>query len=211
MKPAFREATAGHEDQMYKMAKMMLSLPDTSMTDFIDAEQAGERIRDGYAEYFRASTRSSRMCFRSRHTSTASTSSSSTGRPSMPPIFMVPPYRSTLPDCLGSRCGLAQVRRACPSMCRSSVAGLPSLRSCTWPRYSRASAQYDICTLPCDVSAPPVEFTGALPCSQISGRVSHSRNLILFQESKLARAASQKGPFCNGRNAQLRTFGRPNS
>ncbi len=54
MKPAFREATAGHEDQMYKMAKTMLSLPDTSMADFIDAEQAAERIRDGYAEYFRS-------------------------------------------------------------------------------------------------------------------------------------------------------------
>lgn len=53
MKPAFREATAGHEDQMYKMAKTMLSLPDTSMADFIEAEQAAERIRDGYAEYFR--------------------------------------------------------------------------------------------------------------------------------------------------------------
>ena len=53
MKPAFREATVGHEDQMYKMAKTMLSLPDTSMADFIDAEQAAERIRDGYAEYFR--------------------------------------------------------------------------------------------------------------------------------------------------------------
>ncbi|MCQ8278831.1 amidase [Acetobacteraceae bacterium KSS8] len=53
MKPAFRDATAGHEDQMYKMAKTMLSLPETSMTDFIDAEQAAERIRDGYAAYFR--------------------------------------------------------------------------------------------------------------------------------------------------------------
>ena len=53
MKPAFREATAGHEDQMYKMAKTMLSLPDTSMADFVDAEQAAERISDGYAEYFR--------------------------------------------------------------------------------------------------------------------------------------------------------------
>jgi aspartyl-tRNA(Asn)/glutamyl-tRNA(Gln) amidotransferase subunit A len=53
MKPAFREATAGHEDQMYKMAKTMLSLPDTSMADYIDAEQAAERLRDGYAEYFR--------------------------------------------------------------------------------------------------------------------------------------------------------------
>jgi aspartyl-tRNA(Asn)/glutamyl-tRNA(Gln) amidotransferase subunit A len=53
MKPAFREATAGHEDQMYKMARTMLSLPDTSMADHIDAEQAAERLRDGYADYFR--------------------------------------------------------------------------------------------------------------------------------------------------------------
>lgn len=52
MKPAFIGATAGHEDQMYKMARTMLSLPDTSMTDYIDAEQAAERIRDGYADYF---------------------------------------------------------------------------------------------------------------------------------------------------------------
>jgi aspartyl-tRNA(Asn)/glutamyl-tRNA(Gln) amidotransferase subunit A len=52
MKPAFAEATAGHEDKMYKMAKTMLSLPDTSMKDYIDAEQAVERLRDGYADYF---------------------------------------------------------------------------------------------------------------------------------------------------------------
>lgn len=54
MNPAFREATAGHEEQMYKMAKTMLSLPDTSMDDFIEAEQAAERLRDGYAEFFRS-------------------------------------------------------------------------------------------------------------------------------------------------------------
>ncbi|HEV8726310.1 MAG TPA: amidase [Candidatus Binatia bacterium] len=52
MKPAFAEATAGHENAMYKMAKTMLSLPDTSMKDYIDAEQAAERLRDGYADYF---------------------------------------------------------------------------------------------------------------------------------------------------------------
>jgi aspartyl-tRNA(Asn)/glutamyl-tRNA(Gln) amidotransferase subunit A len=52
MKPAFAAATAGHENEMYKMAKTMLSLPDTSMADYIDAEQAAERIRDGYADYF---------------------------------------------------------------------------------------------------------------------------------------------------------------
>ena len=53
MKEAFREATAGRsEDEIYKMAKTMLSLPDTSMKDFIDAEQAAERLRDGFATYF---------------------------------------------------------------------------------------------------------------------------------------------------------------
>ena len=52
MKPAFQKATAGHEDQMYKMAKTMLSLPDTAMKDYIEAEQAAERLRDGYADYF---------------------------------------------------------------------------------------------------------------------------------------------------------------
>ena len=54
MKPAFREAIAGRrDDEIYKMAKTMLSLPDTSMDDYITAEQAVERLRDGYAEYFR--------------------------------------------------------------------------------------------------------------------------------------------------------------
>lgn len=53
MKPAFAQATAGRsQDELYKMAKTMLSLPDTSMKDYIEAEQAAERIRDGYADYF---------------------------------------------------------------------------------------------------------------------------------------------------------------
>lgn len=53
MKEAFRVATAGRsEDELYKMAKTMLSLPDTSMKDFINAKQAAERIRDGFAGYF---------------------------------------------------------------------------------------------------------------------------------------------------------------
>jgi aspartyl-tRNA(Asn)/glutamyl-tRNA(Gln) amidotransferase subunit A len=55
MKPAFAEATAGRrQDEIYKMAKTMLGLPDTSMKDYIDAEQAVERLRDGYAEYFKS-------------------------------------------------------------------------------------------------------------------------------------------------------------
>ena len=54
MKPAFREATEGRgRDELYKMARTMLALPDTSMDDYIAAEQAAERLRDGYAEYFR--------------------------------------------------------------------------------------------------------------------------------------------------------------
>ncbi|MCW6512062.1 amidase [Lichenifustis flavocetrariae] len=54
MKPAFREAIAGRpDDEIYKMARTMLSLPDTSMEDYVAAEQAAERLRDGYAAYFR--------------------------------------------------------------------------------------------------------------------------------------------------------------
>jgi aspartyl-tRNA(Asn)/glutamyl-tRNA(Gln) amidotransferase subunit A len=53
VKEAFREATAGRsQDELYKMAKTMLSLPDTPMKEFIDAEQAAERLRDGFAGYF---------------------------------------------------------------------------------------------------------------------------------------------------------------
>jgi aspartyl-tRNA(Asn)/glutamyl-tRNA(Gln) amidotransferase subunit A len=54
MKPAFAEATAGRsQDEIYLMAKTMLSLPDTSMRDYIEAEQAAERLRDGFAGYFK--------------------------------------------------------------------------------------------------------------------------------------------------------------
>jgi aspartyl-tRNA(Asn)/glutamyl-tRNA(Gln) amidotransferase subunit A len=53
MKPAFQAATAGRrDDEIYLMARTMLATPDTSMPDFIDAEQAAERLRDGFADYF---------------------------------------------------------------------------------------------------------------------------------------------------------------
>ena len=52
MKPAFKEATAGHENEMFKISKAMLATPDTPIADFILAEQAAERLRDGFAEYF---------------------------------------------------------------------------------------------------------------------------------------------------------------
>jgi aspartyl-tRNA(Asn)/glutamyl-tRNA(Gln) amidotransferase subunit A len=54
MKPAFAEATAGRRPgELYMMAKAMLGLPDTTMADFIDAEQGAERLRDGFADYFK--------------------------------------------------------------------------------------------------------------------------------------------------------------
>ncbi|PLR34123.1 amidase [Chimaeribacter coloradensis] len=53
MKPAFAAAIAGRRpEEIYKMARTMLSLPDTPMDAYIDAEQAAERLRDGYADYF---------------------------------------------------------------------------------------------------------------------------------------------------------------
>jgi aspartyl-tRNA(Asn)/glutamyl-tRNA(Gln) amidotransferase subunit A len=52
LKPAMAEATAGHEHEMFTMSKTMLATPDTSMTDYITAEQGFEKIRDGYAEFF---------------------------------------------------------------------------------------------------------------------------------------------------------------
>ena len=53
MKPAVEEATAGRSDaEISNMARFMLSLPDTPMKEYIDAEQAAERLKDGYAAYF---------------------------------------------------------------------------------------------------------------------------------------------------------------
>ncbi|MEI7204062.1 amidase family protein [Dickeya dianthicola] len=53
MNPAFAAVTAGRcADELYKKAKTMLSLPDTSMSDFIDAVYAAEGLRGGFAEYF---------------------------------------------------------------------------------------------------------------------------------------------------------------
>ena len=54
MKPATAQATAGRsESELHAMSKLLLSLPDTPMRDYIDAEQAVDRLRDGYAAYFR--------------------------------------------------------------------------------------------------------------------------------------------------------------
>jgi aspartyl-tRNA(Asn)/glutamyl-tRNA(Gln) amidotransferase subunit A len=56
MKPTVLEATAGRNDEEISyMAKYMLSLPDTPMKEYIDAEHAAERLKDAYAEYFQKS------------------------------------------------------------------------------------------------------------------------------------------------------------
>ena len=52
VKPAFAEVTAGHENEMFTISKAMLELPDTLFGDFLLAEQAAERLRDGFAGYF---------------------------------------------------------------------------------------------------------------------------------------------------------------
>jgi aspartyl-tRNA(Asn)/glutamyl-tRNA(Gln) amidotransferase subunit A len=52
LKPAMAAATRGREDDMFTMSTSMMSTPDTSIEDYIAAEQGFERIRDGYAEYF---------------------------------------------------------------------------------------------------------------------------------------------------------------
>jgi aspartyl-tRNA(Asn)/glutamyl-tRNA(Gln) amidotransferase subunit A len=53
LRPAFVEATAGRdENELFKIAKGMLATPDTALDDFVLAEQAAERLKDGFVEYF---------------------------------------------------------------------------------------------------------------------------------------------------------------
>jgi aspartyl-tRNA(Asn)/glutamyl-tRNA(Gln) amidotransferase subunit A len=50
MRPGFVKTTTGRsEDEISYMARFMLSLPDTPAADYIDAVQAAERLKDGYA------------------------------------------------------------------------------------------------------------------------------------------------------------------
>jgi aspartyl-tRNA(Asn)/glutamyl-tRNA(Gln) amidotransferase subunit A len=51
-KPAFRKETAGHEDMIFKHVQGVFDTPDTSITDFVQAEQQAETMRDGFAQYF---------------------------------------------------------------------------------------------------------------------------------------------------------------
>ena len=51
-KPEFARATAGHEHEIFKYAKLVLERPDTPIGDFVQAEQQAETLKDGFAEYF---------------------------------------------------------------------------------------------------------------------------------------------------------------
>src|ERR1700744_6154794 len=51
-RPEFAKVTAGHEAQIFRHDKLILKTPDTPIADFVAAEQAVERLRDSFAEYF---------------------------------------------------------------------------------------------------------------------------------------------------------------
>jgi aspartyl-tRNA(Asn)/glutamyl-tRNA(Gln) amidotransferase subunit A len=51
-RPEFAKVTAGHETQIFRHAKLILDTPDTPIAEFVAAEQAIERLRDSFADYF---------------------------------------------------------------------------------------------------------------------------------------------------------------
>src|ERR1700750_1979382 len=51
-RPEFEKVTAGHETQIFRHAKLILGTPDTPIADFVAAEQAVERLRDSFVDYF---------------------------------------------------------------------------------------------------------------------------------------------------------------
>jgi aspartyl-tRNA(Asn)/glutamyl-tRNA(Gln) amidotransferase subunit A len=52
-RPEFAKVFVGHEDQIFRHVKLILDTPDTPIADFVAAEQAVERLRDSFADYFR--------------------------------------------------------------------------------------------------------------------------------------------------------------
>ena len=51
-RPEFEKVIAGHEAQIFRHAKLILDTPDTPIADFVAAEQAVERLRDSFVDYF---------------------------------------------------------------------------------------------------------------------------------------------------------------
>jgi aspartyl-tRNA(Asn)/glutamyl-tRNA(Gln) amidotransferase subunit A len=51
-RPEFAEVTAGHEEEIFRHARLILDTPDTPIADFVAAGQAVERLRDRFIDYF---------------------------------------------------------------------------------------------------------------------------------------------------------------
>jgi aspartyl-tRNA(Asn)/glutamyl-tRNA(Gln) amidotransferase subunit A len=51
-RPEFEKIAAGHEAEIFRHVKLIFDTPDTPVADFVAAEQAVERLRDGFAAYF---------------------------------------------------------------------------------------------------------------------------------------------------------------
>lgn len=55
-KPAFKQITAGHEEKIFKHVQGIYDAPETSIADFVDAEQKSEQLRDGFSSTSRSTT-----------------------------------------------------------------------------------------------------------------------------------------------------------
>lgn len=133
LKPAFAEATAGHEAEMFAISKAMLGTPDTAMRAFL-AEQAAERLRDGLPPTSSATTRCCAPCCPCRPTRTDCPSWSLTGKRCPQLSFRMRPCRSTSPACQACLSASVPATTACPSACSWSATGGPNPRCCTWRR-----------------------------------------------------------------------------
>jgi aspartyl-tRNA(Asn)/glutamyl-tRNA(Gln) amidotransferase subunit A len=51
-RPEFEKVTAGHEAEIFRHVKLILDTPDTPIADFVADEQAVERLRDSFVDYF---------------------------------------------------------------------------------------------------------------------------------------------------------------
>ena len=50
----FEKVVAGHEDQIFRHVRAIFGTPDTSIAEFVAAEQVQERLRDTFATYFQS-------------------------------------------------------------------------------------------------------------------------------------------------------------
>lgn len=51
-KPYFKRYTEGHESELFKIIAGILGMPEPTASDYVAAEQATERLKDAFADYF---------------------------------------------------------------------------------------------------------------------------------------------------------------